>query len=157
MLMPKNTCNRRLSFSSVMQSNFFEITLRHGCYLVNLLHIFRTPFPKNTSGELLLYGQIHFSRKSYVFAHVFYLHQVQAFINSLLLTKNTKQIYNRGSFKSLLTCYVEFFREIVDTFLCCSLFLKKLTNSTMFSCEYCEIFKTTCFEKNLGTAVFLLF
>ena len=34
-----------------------EITLRHGCCPVNLLHIFRTPFPKNTYGGLLLtYG-----------------------------------------------------------------------------------------------------
>ena len=32
--------------------NFIEITLCHGCSLVNLLHIFRTP-PKNTSGLLL--------------------------------------------------------------------------------------------------------
>ena len=38
-----------------LQSNFIEITLRHGCSLVNLLHIFRGPFPKNTSGRLLLY------------------------------------------------------------------------------------------------------
>ena len=35
-------------------SNFIEISLRHGCSPVNLLHIFRTPFPKNTSGRLLL-------------------------------------------------------------------------------------------------------
>ena len=35
-------------------SNFIEITLRHGCSPVNLLHIFRTPFSKNTSGWLLL-------------------------------------------------------------------------------------------------------
>ena len=35
--------------------NFVEITLRHGCSPVNLLHIFRTPFLKNTSGRLLLY------------------------------------------------------------------------------------------------------
>ena len=34
--------------------NFIEITLRHGCSPVNLLHIFRTPFSKNTSGCLLL-------------------------------------------------------------------------------------------------------
>ena len=33
--------------------NFIEITLRHGCSAC-LLHIFRTPFPKNTSGWLLL-------------------------------------------------------------------------------------------------------
>ena len=31
-----------------------EITLRHRCSLVNLLHIFRTPFYKNTSGGLFL-------------------------------------------------------------------------------------------------------
>ena len=30
-------------------------TLCHGCSPVNLLHIFRTPCPKNTSGGLLLY------------------------------------------------------------------------------------------------------
>ena len=37
-----------------LQSNFIEITLRHGCSLVNLLHIFRTPFTKNTTEWLLL-------------------------------------------------------------------------------------------------------
>ena len=37
-----------------LQSNFTEIALRHGCSPVNLLHIFRTPFPKNTSEWLLL-------------------------------------------------------------------------------------------------------
>ena len=42
-----------------LQSNFIEITLRHGCSPVNLLHIFRIPFSKNTSGGLLLdiYGK----------------------------------------------------------------------------------------------------
>ena len=35
---------------------FFEITLRHGRSPVNLLHIFKTPFPKKTSGRLLLYS-----------------------------------------------------------------------------------------------------
>ena len=35
---------------------FIEITLCHGCSPVNLLHIFRTPFLKNTSGRLLLYA-----------------------------------------------------------------------------------------------------
>ena len=35
-------------------ANFIEIALWHGCSLVNLLHIFRTPLPKSTSGWLLL-------------------------------------------------------------------------------------------------------
>ena len=34
--------------------NFIEITLWYGCPAVNLLHIFRIPFPKNTSEGLLL-------------------------------------------------------------------------------------------------------
>ena len=33
---------------------FIEITLWHGCSPVNLLYVFRTPFPKNISGRLLL-------------------------------------------------------------------------------------------------------
>ena len=37
---------------------YLEITLRHGCYPVNLLHIFRTPFSRNTSGWLLLNLQV---------------------------------------------------------------------------------------------------
>ena len=34
--------------------NFIEIKLRHGCSPVNLLHIFRTSFPRNTFWWLLL-------------------------------------------------------------------------------------------------------
>ena len=35
-------------------SNFMEITIRHVSPPVNLLHIFRTPFPQNTYGGVLL-------------------------------------------------------------------------------------------------------
>ena len=45
--MPKRDFNK-------VASNFIEITSRHGCSPVNLVHIFRMPFPKNTSGGLLL-------------------------------------------------------------------------------------------------------
>ena len=34
--------------------NFIEITRRHGCSPVNVLDILKAPFPKNTSGGLLL-------------------------------------------------------------------------------------------------------
>ena len=36
------------------------ITPRHGCSLVNSLHIFRTPFSKNTSGWLFLHVHEYF-------------------------------------------------------------------------------------------------
>ena len=44
----------RSAISINLLCNFIEITLRHGCTHVNLLHIFRTPFYKNTCGWLLL-------------------------------------------------------------------------------------------------------
>ena len=34
----------RSTISIKLQSNFIEIALRYGCYVVNLLYIFRTPF-----------------------------------------------------------------------------------------------------------------
>ena len=48
-----------------MQSNFIKITFRHGCSPVNLLHIFRTLFLKNTSQRLkgLVHTDIEFMKK----------------------------------------------------------------------------------------------
>ena len=54
----EHTCRSVISISVILQSNFIEITLRHGCSPVNLLHIFRTPFLKNTSRWLLLSTQL---------------------------------------------------------------------------------------------------
>ena len=44
----------RSVISIKLQSNLIEVTLQNGCSSVNLLYIFRTPFPKNTPGRLLL-------------------------------------------------------------------------------------------------------
>ena len=44
----------RSAISIKLQSKFIEIALRHACSPVNLLHISRTLFPKNTSVWLLL-------------------------------------------------------------------------------------------------------
>ena len=45
-------CQSVISIKS--QIKFIEIILWHGCSPVNLQHIFRTPFNKNTYGGLLL-------------------------------------------------------------------------------------------------------
>ena len=50
----RRTSMLKCEFSKYVLCNFIEITLPQGCSCVNLLHIFRTPFYKNTSGELLL-------------------------------------------------------------------------------------------------------
>ena len=44
----------RKAISVKLPSTFIEVTLLHGCFPVNFLHIFKTPFPKNTSGGLHL-------------------------------------------------------------------------------------------------------
>ena len=44
----------RSVISIKLPCNFIEIALRHGCSPVNLLHIFRAPFPRNTAKRLLL-------------------------------------------------------------------------------------------------------
>ena len=48
----EHTCRSVISIK--LQSNLIKITLRHGCSPVNLLHIFRKPFSRNTSWWLLL-------------------------------------------------------------------------------------------------------
>ena len=45
----------RSATSIKLQSNFIEVALQDGCSPINLLHIFRPPFPKNTSEGLFLY------------------------------------------------------------------------------------------------------
>ena len=48
----EHPCWSRISIK--LQSNFIEIALWQGCPPVNLLHFFRAPFPKYTSGWMLL-------------------------------------------------------------------------------------------------------
>ena len=49
----RRTSMPKCDFNEIL-CNFIEIALWHGCSPVNLLHVFRTPFPRNTSGWLLL-------------------------------------------------------------------------------------------------------
>ena len=57
----EHSCRRAILIK--LQSNSIEIILWHGCSLVDLMHIFRIPFFKNTSGRLLL--EISFFWKVY--------------------------------------------------------------------------------------------
>ena len=44
----------RSTISIKFQSNFIEIARRDGCSFVNMLHIFRAPFPSNNSAPRLI-------------------------------------------------------------------------------------------------------
>ena len=55
-LMPKSDFHKvaMQKQNQILQGNFTEITIQHRCSSVNLLHIFRKLFPKNSSGGLHL-------------------------------------------------------------------------------------------------------
>ena len=65
--------------------NFIEIILEHGCSPVNLLLIFRTPFHRNTSGELFLSIYIFPQKFSMVWRKI--LLNVSKFLNCELIWK----------------------------------------------------------------------
>ena len=57
----EHTC--QIVISIKLKSNFTEITLRHGCSSVNLLHIYKTPFHKD------IWWSLRFVRKMNQWQH----------------------------------------------------------------------------------------
>ena len=80
-----------------LQSNFIEITFRHGCSPVTFLHIFRTPFHKNVFGVLLLY---------YLFLKFCHLNDKKScwpkFVNGI----ETFQTEDDGHSRAIFRCWV---------------------------------------------------
>ena len=102
-----------------------SITFRHGCSPVNLLHVFRTPFFKNTSGRLLLF--------------IFY---------SARLSSNS---YWEKNISCLSSPSEVFLRK--DVLKICSKFAKQLywncTSVRVFFLQICCIFSEHLFLKNI--------
>ena len=70
--MPPSTCfiSEKRKNTLLSTNTFIEITLRHECSPVNLLHIFRTPFLKNTCLWLLLFiGDLSVTMTSFTMIH----------------------------------------------------------------------------------------
>ena len=85
---------------SVISIKLLEITLRHGCS-VNLLHMFRTSFLKNTFGGLLL----EIFRSYFISAHLRNLFSKMFWIFRVLMPFNWYYIFNLYK-KYLLTDFV---------------------------------------------------
>ena len=84
-----------------LQNKFIEIALRQGCSPVNLLHISRTPFPKNTSEVLLLTLSILISSKQQFkpkIQHILHYPKDTAAKHFIIRTKLVKLSYLAGSF-----------------------------------------------------------
>ena len=88
----------RSAISVKFQSNFIGITLPYGCSPVNLLHIFRTSFPKNTSGRLLLIK---------IFDYQVYITRVSIVLNKELI--ETIYLINRDHLSYVLSIRIKKF------------------------------------------------
>ena len=96
----------RSVISIQLPNNFIEIALWHGCSPVNLLHIFRIPFPRKTSGWLLL-GVFKGALSG--------LRQVLATESLLKMMKNAFYFTSRQelvSFSRYLNFCLDFYRDI---------------------------------------------
>ena len=81
----EHTCRSVISVK--LLSNFIEIFFRYGCFPVNVLDIFRTPFRKNTSGVLLLeFFDIVWQR---------FIHNLVKHLQMALFKKLHQQIFSR--------------------------------------------------------------
>ena len=92
----EHLCRSMISIKSLC--NFFEITLWHRCSPVYLLHIFRTPFPKNTYGRLLLAIITLFDGKASMIIYMlsnYYLWDLQLFLffACLRVTQKALQLF----------------------------------------------------------------
>ena len=131
--------------------NFIEITIRDGCSPLNLLHIFRTPFPKNTSGGMLLK----------VIKRVLntFLNLIQIVSNCSGNVENSpKFTWNKSSHPKVFgeKGVLKNFAKFTGKHLCQDLFFnkvaglrpatlskKKRTLAQVFSCEFCEFSQNT--------------
>ena len=72
--------------------NFIEITPRHGCSPVNLLHIFRTHFTKNTCFHKSFWKAISFSPFSRTFTYALYNCRLELAVNLFQWNTNIQSI-----------------------------------------------------------------
>ena len=95
--------------------NFIEITFWHRCSPVNLLHIFRTAFPKNTSGWL------HLGLFQWIFKIISkrLLHRTREYL--LLWLKRTK----KKTFFRFVICSVTFLSYSLCCKVACMVKIKK--------------------------------
>ena len=91
----------RSVISIKLQSNFLEITLRHGCSPVHLAHIFRTPFPKNTSVGLPLSCYLFIIYLQFAEDKISHSHRKKLIQNFVNLKHNVKIILIQFQINSL--------------------------------------------------------
>ena len=121
--------------------------ISHECCPVNLLHIFRIPFLKNTSGRLLL--NIEVPKTLTILSFVIqYVYKVLWIIKDKIYCKVKRQSPRGILWKTSLRNFTKFTGNtcarvsFLIKFQDCN-FIKKDTLARVFSYEFCEISKNT--------------
>ena len=96
----------RSAISIKLLCNFIGIALRHGCSPVNLLDIFRTPFPKNISEWLLLVFIISLGFPNLAFKIVFAFSYPSVFKRRPSISALTFKMTNCFKYENLLTLVI---------------------------------------------------
>ena len=117
----KNPCQSVISIK--LQNIFIEITLWHGSCPVTLLHIFRTPFPKNTSGGRFL---VFFPKQLILSESTINIFQINKYfyIPQLMCFKSSINIFQFVNFFQI-DKYFKLFKIL--PFYCIPVFRKTLT------------------------------
>ena len=130
----------------------FQIALRHGCSSVNLQHIFRTTFPKNTSGGLLL--SIVFNIFQYFYSKCCrLLDSIET--NGSVLTKGINVLASSCVLSFVELCCVLSFVE-----LCCVLsfielsFIELCSSCVLSFIQLCFVFWVLYFGRNFSLLQF---
>ena len=118
-LLEKNPCRSVISIK--LQSIFIKTTLRYGFSPVNLLHVFRTPFRKNTSWWMLL-EQFHGNLLTvHMFLSIFQYnrnsHQRCSVRKGVLLEISTNSQENNNASVSDTDVFPWIFRNILECLL----------------------------------------
>ena len=90
------------SISKKLLNNFIEIAFQHGCS-INLLHIFRTPFPKNSSGGCFSRFYFFYSQGDFDDLDLMWHRQFFKPFNSL--SQYCSNMYNHASSIFVTTTY----------------------------------------------------
>ena len=127
-----------------LQSNFIESTLWRGCSLVNLLHIYGTPFPKFTSGGLPL----SFTSASITLCLVKnFFKTTECNLSNVLITQHyVKDQYQKrfylGNSSRLMKIKIPSENFFLPSFLACypshHIFVQGLQRNTTTTCKICS-------------------
>ena len=99
-------CSKFTGKSPYGLCNFIKITLRHRCFPVNLLHIFRKHFYEHTYGGLLLFGI--FPEKCWVISQWLKLDNGRSFWN-WVSNEFLQQIYKQRNLLKWFDIYRKFY------------------------------------------------